>query len=127
MRLEIRKKLGGGTDLRELTMQTRQRNGVNLLGRVAHAVWSSAVERSATVSGEISGKAKIAGHAGGGFHAVVRGQPADDDGRDPTLPEPRFEIGADEGAIHPLGNDRLVPERFRALLVLDAWQSGFER
>src|SRR5437016_14240278 len=65
----------------------------------------AAAEGEASVFGEKSAETEIAGHANGGLHGVIRDHAGYDQSEMPRGAQAGFQIGADQGAVGPLGDD----------------------
>ncbi len=81
---------------------------MNLFSRMFVAVGSNSIVCPGGVAHEQRVKTKVSSHAGGGLDTMIRRCSDEHYGSDSGRMEPSFKIRAYEGAVDPLGDDRLA-------------------
>jgi hypothetical protein len=101
------------SDRREFSMKTRQRDLVHEIRAVVGSVWAAALKGRGGILDHGNGEPQVSSHSHRTGHAVVGGEPGDDERVDSTGAQMRFEAGSNEGAVDMFAEDRFVGYRQR--------------
>ena len=107
----IGQNLPGARDRGELAVQTGQGGAVHDVGAEQAAVGPAPLMGRGRIFDDSDAKPQVAGHPHGCGDAMIRGQTGHNQLVDPFRPQIRLEVGADEGAVHVLAEDRLARQR----------------
>ena len=95
-------------DGRELTVKTRQRHAVHEIRGVVGSVRAAALKGRGRIFDHGDGETKISRHPRRTGHAVVGGDPDNDECLDVMGAQMRLEAGPDEGTVDMLLKDRFA-------------------
>ena len=94
-------------------MKTRQRDAMHEIRAVVGSIRAAALEGRGGILDHRDSEAKVSRHPRRRRHAVVGGEPDDDERVDSVGAQMRIEVGPDEGAVDMLAEDRLAGHRQR--------------
>jgi len=94
-------------------VQADQRQRVHLLSAVVVAVMPDALKSGSRIGHDERLKAQISRHARRGRDTMISGQADDHQCADIVLSQARFQVSADERAVHRFVKERLIWQRLR--------------